>query len=98
MNRESALSALQRINAKVYACTQKEVSPEVVECLETELEKLFEAVQDDAYALDQMNILGVFVRGGFLGGTSEWMTFRQSIQGSVKTLYSYISRLPDSNQ
>ena len=97
MNRESALAALQTINAKVSICTQNEISPEIVESIESASKKLFEAVQGDAYAQERTNTLVVFVRAAFLDGTSKSISYRQDILESVKTLYSYISRLPDSN-
>ena len=95
MNRKSALAALQTISAKVHTCTQNEVSPEVVECLESASKKLFEAVQGDAYARECTNTLVVYVRVGLLGGTSKSISYRRDILESVKTLYSYISRRLD---
>ncbi len=95
MNRESALTALQTINAKVSTCTQNEVRPDVVDCLESASKKLVEAVTGDAYAQERTNNLVVFVRAGFLGVTCKPISYRQEILESVKTLYSYISRRPD---
>ncbi len=53
MRRKSALEALEAINAKVHACTENEVRPEVIECLENAARKLFVAVQGDAYLRNQ---------------------------------------------
>ena len=95
MRRKSALEALEAINAKVHACTENEVRPEVIECLENAARKLFDAVQGDAYAREQMNALVVFLRADFLRSPSKLITYRQDILDSVKALYSYISRRTD---
>jgi len=95
MNRKSALTALQTINAKVCASTQNEASPEVIESLERASKELFGAVQGDAYAKERTNVLLVFLRADFLGGTSKSIRHRQDILEGVKALYSYISRRPD---
>ncbi len=95
MNKKSALSALHTISEKVHTCTQNEVSSEVVACLESASKKLFEAVQGDAYAKDCTNTLVVYVRAGFLGGSSKSSSYRKDILEAVETLSSYISQQPD---
>jgi|GEM_PF-3283675 len=94
MNRKSALEALQTISDKVSACSQNEVSPGIVEVLESASKSLVEAIHGDAYARERTNTLMVFLRADFLNRTSKLMTYRQDILESVKALYSYISRLP----
>ena len=95
MNRKSALTALQTINAKVCRSTQSEASPEVIESLERASKELFGAVQGDEYARERTNVILVYLRAGFLGGTSKPVSHRQDILEGVKALYSYISRRPD---
>lgn len=96
MNQKLALSALETINANVSMSTQNEASPEAVESLECAAKELLSAVQDDAYAKERTNVILVYLRAGFLGGTSKPISLRQEILEDVKALYSYISRRPDS--
>ena len=95
MNRESALIALQTINAKVCISTQSEASPEIIETLERASKELVGAVQGDAYARERTNVILAYLHAGFLGGTSKPISHRQDILEGVKALYSYISRRPD---
>lgn len=77
-------------------CTHNEASPEAVESLERAAKELCRAVQGDAYANERTNVILVYLRAGFLGGTSKPISLRQDILEGVKALYSYISRRPDS--